>query len=121
MGVLERKQGLIEACLRSLIDSAKNMNPLLRVRDLDLRRRSRRDISSRVKEEVNAQKSRSHLEAEYELYKEERDVLGGGMWEVNERDMKSFDMSSGRGKQCTNQDAVPIKIQVLLVVHNSAK
>ena len=42
--------------------------------------------------------SRSHTVAECERYKEERDVLEGGMRDVNEGGMKSFDALGSREK-----------------------
>ena len=69
-----------------------------RVGDLDLSERRKRYTSSREEEDVDAQKcpcgkameSRTHIMAECELYKEERDVLEGEMRDMNEDCMKSF-------------------------------
>ena len=66
------------------MDAAKHLKLRFRVGDLDLPERRKRYTSSR-EEEVDAQKcpcgkameSRTHVVAECEIYKEERDVLGG--------------------------------------------
>ncbi|CAM9263447.1 unnamed protein product, partial [Sphacelaria rigidula] len=69
-----------------------------RVGDLDLPERRKGYTSRRKEEEVDGQNcrcgeaigSRSHIVAESELNKEERDVLEGEMRDVNKGGMESF-------------------------------
>ena len=80
-------------------DKDENILKLLfRVGDLYLPQKREGNTSNRVDEEVDAKncpcckaiESRSRLEIESEIYKEERDVLDEEMWEVNEGGMKLF-------------------------------
>ena len=93
--------------LHGPMDAAKNLKLRFRVGDLDLPQKRKRYTSSREDEDVDAQKcpcdkamvSRTHIVAECELYKEERDVLEGEMLDVNnEGGMKSFDALDSREK-----------------------
>ncbi|CAM9593541.1 unnamed protein product, partial [Sphacelaria rigidula] len=75
----------MEAYLHGIIGGAGNLKLRFRVGDLDLPERGKIYTSSRKEEEVdgqnclcgNAIEIRSHIAAECELYKEERDVLEG--------------------------------------------
>ena len=73
---------------------------------MDLPERRKRYASKRVGEEVDKQncpcgkavESRTHIVAECELYKEERDVLEGEMRELDKSGKKSFDALDSREK-----------------------
>ena len=81
------------------MDFVKTLKPRFRVRDLDLPERRKRDTSSREEEEVKGRmppfgkaiESRIHIVGEYEMYKEERDVLEEEMRKIDECDMDEFD------------------------------
>ena len=85
---------------------SKKLKLRFRVGDLDLPERRKRYTSSREEEEEDAQKcpcgktmeSRTHIVAECELYKEERDVAEGEVRDMNEDGMKSFDALDSREK-----------------------
>ena len=84
----------------------ENLKLRFRVGDLDLPERRKRYTSSREEEDVDRQKcpcgkameSRTHIVAECELYKEERDVLEGEMRDMNEGGTESFEGLDSREK-----------------------
>ena len=92
--------------LHGPLDYAKNLKLRFRIGDLDLPERRKRYTSSRVEEEEEAQtcpcgkarESRTHIVAECELYKEERDTLEKEMREVNEGGMNLFEALDNREK-----------------------
>ena len=101
------KEGIgMKEYLHGPLDAAKNLKLRFRVGDLDLPERRKRYTSKRVEEEVDKQncpcgkavESRTHIVAECELYKEERDVLEGEMRELDKSGMKSFDALDSREK-----------------------
>ena len=92
--------------LHGPIDNAKNLKLRFRIGDLDLPERRNRYTSSRVEEEEYAPtypcgkgiESRTHKVAEFELYKEEQDILEEEMREVKEGGIKSFEALYSREK-----------------------
>ncbi|CAM9479691.1 unnamed protein product [Sphacelaria rigidula] len=96
----------LKAFLHGPMDAAKNLKLRFRIGELDLPERRKIFTSRRKEEEVDAQncpcgeaiESRSHLVAECELYKQERDVLEGKMRDANEDGMKPFDPLDSREK-----------------------
>ena len=85
--------------LHDPMDPAKSLKLRFRVGDLDLPERRKRYASSREdEEEIDAQmcpcgkamESRTHMVGECEMYKEERNVLGEEMREIDQCDMEEF-------------------------------
>ena len=81
------------------MDFTKTMKLRLRVGDPDLPQRRKRYTSSREEEdEVDAQmcpygkaiESRTHMVGQYEMYKEERNVIQEDMRKIDEGDMEEF-------------------------------
>ena len=81
----------MKAYLHGPLDAAINLKLRFRLRDLDLPKKRKRYTPNRVEEEVDKQncpcgkatEGRTHIVAECELYREERDVLEGekcGTW-----------------------------------------
>ena len=101
------KEGLgMKTYLHGPLDYSKNLKLRFRIGDLDLPERRKRYTSSRVEEEEEAQtcpcgkarESRTHIVAECELYKKERDTLVEEIREVNEGGMDLFEALDSREK-----------------------
>lgn len=87
----------MEAYVHGAMDYAEKLKLRSQVGDLDLPE-SRRNIRSRVEEEIDEQdcpcgkamESGTHIVGDCTVQKEGRDVLEEGMWELKEGSMKSL-------------------------------